>query len=127
MLRRRPHPAVVAAFLFLLFVFHPTGAEVVDSISDCEEFFLEGIPPEIPGILESGTVTDSNRYKVVCQLFNNKRRFVTLYDINNKIPVFSAYVYRGQTSKGRPNAKWREEPQVCSRLHLQSSDRITKN
>lgn len=118
--RRWPHPAVVAAFLFLLFVFVPTGAKVVGSISHCKDFFLEGRPPKIPGILESGTVTNNNQYKVICQLFIKKRRFVTLYDINNKIPVFSAYVYQGQSSRGRPKTTWRVEPQVCSRLPLQS-------
>lgn len=112
----------LAALLLLLLVFIPTGAKVVKSISDCENFFLSHHdhhhPPEIPGILRSGEVTNSKRYKVICQVFLNKRRFVTLYDIDNKIPVFSAYVYRGQSVPGRPKTPWRVEPQVGSSLHL---------
>lgn len=101
---------------------------MVGSVSDCEEFFLEGSPPEIPGILESGTVTTGERYKVICQLFNNKRRFVTLYDINNKIPVFSAYVYRGQNVRGRPKIKWMIEPQVSlhSRVLRPNHNKLSK-
>lgn len=119
---RWPHLAALL-LLFLLLVFIPTGAKVVDSISDCEEFFLSHHdhhhPPEIPEILKGGKVTDSKRYKVICQVYLNKRRFVTLYDIKNKIPVFSAYVYRGQNVRGRPkNPLWRVEPQVGSSLQL---------
>lgn len=118
---RWPHLAALLLLLLLL-VFIPTGAKVVDSISDCEEFFLSHHdhhhPPEIPEILKGGKVTDSKRYKVICQVYLNKRRFVTLYDIDNKIPVFSAYVYRGQSVRGRPNTRWRIEPQVGSSLQL---------
>lgn len=115
-------PLAALRLLLLLLVFIPTGAEVVDSISDCEEFFLKHHDhhhaPEIPGILRSGKVTDTKRYKVICQVYRNKRRFVTLYDIGNKIPVFSAYIYKGQNVTERPKTSWRVEHQVGSSLHL---------
>uniref|UniRef100_A0A4W5LGI0 Uncharacterized protein n=1 Tax=Hucho hucho TaxID=62062 RepID=A0A4W5LGI0_9TELE len=58
-------------------------------VPECEEFFLEGTTPNLPGILVGGTVQDQNRYKPICQLFKNIYRFATLYDTTNRIPVFS--------------------------------------
>nr|XP_020442302.1 uncharacterized protein LOC109951892 [Monopterus albus] len=97
--------------LLLLLSITPTGAEVVQSISNCDHFFLGQTPPEIPGILENGEIQDQNRYKVICQKYDNKKRFVTLYDTKNRIPVFSAYKYRGDDGR-RPDVGWMIEPQV---------------
>ncbi|XP_044040062.1 endonuclease domain-containing 1 protein-like isoform X3 [Siniperca chuatsi] len=90
----------------------PTAAEVVGSMSKCTEFLLDGTPPQVPGILEGGNILNQNRYKPICQTFDNKRRFVTLYDIKNKIPVFSAYKYRGYGGGRRPPNNWKIEPQL---------------
>ncbi|XP_068564196.1 endonuclease domain-containing 1 protein-like [Cebidichthys violaceus] len=101
------------AALLLLLSIAPTGTEVVTSMADCAEFFLQQTPPDIPGILEGGNILNQNRYKPICQTFNNIRRFVTLYDTENKIPVFSAYKYREIQSTGRPkNEIWKIEPQL---------------
>ena len=102
---------LLAAFLFLSVV--PTVAEVVNSVADCNQYLLEEKPPELPGILKDGNILDQNRYKPICQTFENLRRFLTLYDINNKIPVFSAYKYIGIKDKGRPKGYWKIEPMVC--------------
>uniref|UniRef100_A0A667YEI1 Uncharacterized protein n=1 Tax=Myripristis murdjan TaxID=586833 RepID=A0A667YEI1_9TELE len=99
------------AFLALLVSIGPLEAEVVTSISDCAQFFLEETPPHIPGILEDGNILDQNRYKPICQTYKSERRFVTLYDISNKIPVFSAYKYIGNRT-GRPKQNWQIEPQA---------------
>lgn len=101
----------IAAFLLLSFV--PTVAEVVDSMRDCDQFLLDNTPPQVPGILEGGNIMNKSRYKPICQTFKNERRFVTLYDTQNKIPVFSAYKYRGEQDKGRPRTPWKIEPEVC--------------
>jgi hypothetical protein len=122
----------------------PTATEVVTEVSNCTEFFLDGTPPEIPGVLQHGTIQDQNRYKPICQTFYNTTRgtppeipgvlqhgtiqdqnrykpicqtfynttrFMTLYDTDKKIPVFSAYRYTGHTVD-RPSAIWKGEPQV---------------
>uniref|UniRef100_A0A3P9N2G1 Endonuclease domain-containing 1 protein-like n=1 Tax=Poecilia reticulata TaxID=8081 RepID=A0A3P9N2G1_POERE len=78
----------IQALLFLLSV--QTIAEVMKSVSDCDRFLLDQTPPHIPGILEAGRILDQNRYKLICQTYGNQRRFVTLYDVRNRIPVFSA-------------------------------------
>ena len=105
------YPLFLAAFLFLSVV--PTVAEVVKSVTDCKGFLLQDTPPEIPGILKDGNILNQNRYKPICQTYNNRPRFLTLYDVNNKIPVFSAYKYIGVKDQGRPKGYWKIEPQVC--------------
>nr|XP_046237593.1 endonuclease domain-containing 1 protein-like [Scatophagus argus] len=108
----------LAALLLLLLLCIPTVAEVVSSLSNCNQFLLKGTPPEIPGILTGGIILNESRYKPICQTFMNQRRFVTLYDTQNRIPVFSAYKYRGKgPATTRP--PWRIEPQV--RLSLESN------
>lgn len=103
--------------LLLLLVIGPTAPEVVNSMSDCRGFLLEEKPPTIPGVLENGELKGEGRYKIICQTFGEEepeeknRRFLTLYDTTNKIPVFSAYKYReGEGGTKRPS--WMIEPQV---------------
>ncbi|KAK2863296.1 hypothetical protein Q5P01_002829 [Channa striata] len=96
--------------VLLLLSIAPTEAEVVKSMSECTGFLLQD-PPKIPGILENGVIQDMNRYKVICQTHNDKRRFVTLYDIENKIPVFSAYKFKGAERGERPKV-WMIEPEL---------------
>uniref|UniRef100_A0A4W6CF48 Endonuclease domain-containing 1 protein n=1 Tax=Lates calcarifer TaxID=8187 RepID=A0A4W6CF48_LATCA len=100
-------------FLVLFSVFS-LMAKVVTSVSQCAEFFLQQTPPYIPEILKNGNILDQNRYKPICQTLNDTRTFVTLYDTTNKIPVFSAYKYRGNQKRKRPANIWKIEPQVNS-------------
>uniref|UniRef100_A0A3Q0RJF8 Uncharacterized protein n=1 Tax=Amphilophus citrinellus TaxID=61819 RepID=A0A3Q0RJF8_AMPCI len=85
---------------------------VVKSISVCKQFLLQEAPPQVPGILESGNILNQNQYKPICQTYKNKRRFLTLYDIKKKTPVFSAYKYIGEMEKKRPPKQWKIEPQI---------------
>ncbi|XP_049425157.1 uncharacterized protein LOC125884302 [Epinephelus fuscoguttatus] len=80
-------------------------------MSKCSEFLLKHTPPNVPGVLERGKILDQNRYKVICQTLSNVRRFVTLYDTQNRIPVFSAFKYTGVDGGGRPK-DWKIEPQL---------------
>ncbi|XP_059411178.1 endonuclease domain-containing 1 protein-like [Carassius carassius] len=97
--------------LLLVFGFSFIKTELVDSFSTCSDFFLNEQPPVIPGILENSTSQDNNRYKLICQKYQNAYRFATLYDTQEKIPVFSAYRYTG-SYKGRPHNPWMIEPQL---------------
>lgn len=103
------HLLPLAAVVLLYIV--PTETKVVTSIIECLDFFLDKTPPNIAGILEKGEIQDQNRYKPICQTFNDKRTFMTLYDTLNKIPLFSAAKYRGGRGR-RPNPNWKIEPQV---------------
>uniref|UniRef100_A0A7N6BQD8 Endonuclease domain-containing 1 protein-like n=2 Tax=Anabas testudineus TaxID=64144 RepID=A0A7N6BQD8_ANATE len=97
--------------VLLLLSITPTEAEVMQSMSECKGFLLKEIPPNIPGVLEHGNIQIPDRYKVICQTYENVRRFLTLYDTENKIPVFSGYKYRGG-EEGRPEDGWKIEPQL---------------
>ncbi|XP_042184001.1 endonuclease domain-containing 1 protein-like [Oncorhynchus tshawytscha] len=100
--------------LLLLSLLPPALSHVVDKFSDvpqCKTFFLKETTPNLPGILVGGTVQNQNRYKPICQLFNNTYRFATLYDTTNRIPVFSAYTFSGK-EVGRPSQSWMMEPQL---------------
>ncbi|CAI5671554.1 unnamed protein product [Oreochromis niloticus] len=99
---------LLAALLLLSIV--PTETEVVASVEKCNEFFLQQTPPNITRILERGKIFNQNRYKLICQTLNDTRTFVTLYDTQNKIPVFSAAKFNGNIS-GRPDI-WMIEPQL---------------
>ncbi|XP_047452241.1 endonuclease domain-containing 1 protein-like [Mugil cephalus] len=105
--------ALLPLAVLLLLSVAPTETEVVTTISECDGFFVNGNPPHIAGILEGGKILDQNRYKPICQTFEDTRTFVTLYDTNNKIPVFSAVKYRGDHEGTRPNpSPWMIEPQL---------------
>uniref|UniRef100_A0A8C1MQE2 Endonuclease domain-containing 1 protein-like n=1 Tax=Cyprinus carpio TaxID=7962 RepID=A0A8C1MQE2_CYPCA len=95
----------------LVFGFSFIKTEVVNSFSTCSDFFLNGQPPVIPGILENSVSQDNNRYKLICQKYQNAYKFATLYDTQKKIPVFSAYRYTG-SCRGRPRIPWMIEPQL---------------
>jgi hypothetical protein len=102
--------------LLLLSLLPPALSHVVVKFSDvpqCQKFFLEGKTPNLPGILVGGMVQNQNRYKPICQLFNNIYMFATLYDTTNRIPVFSAYTFSGPPTDRRPKPEpWMIEPQV---------------
>ncbi|XP_026225156.1 endonuclease domain-containing 1 protein-like [Anabas testudineus] len=95
----------------LLLSITPTETKVVNEMSECEGFLLDETPPQVPGILENGGIMNQNRYKIICQTYRDEKRFVTLYDTKNKIPVFSAYKYRGGEG-GEANRFWKIEPQL---------------
>eukprot|EP00064_Thunnus_orientalis_P020897 superscaffoldBa00006028_g21049 len=115
----------ITALLLLSMV--PTMTEVVKSMSDCAEFFLGRIPPQVPGILEGGNILNQNRYKPICQTYKDTRRFVTLYDTENKIPVFSAGKYRGDDGSKRPNGPWKIEPQLEGEQNGKNMENGQKN
>ncbi|KAL0970656.1 hypothetical protein UPYG_G00245190 [Umbra pygmaea] len=105
----------ILSAVLLLSLLPPGLPHVVESFSknkDCEKFFLDGITPTIPGVLVNGIVQDQNRFKPICQMFNNVYRFATLYDTTNKIPVFSAYTYNGIDGDGIKRPAWKIEPQL---------------
>ncbi|KAI7789985.1 endonuclease domain-containing 1 protein-like [Triplophysa rosa] len=88
-------------------------SKLEDNITACGDFFFEDKSPVIPGILED-SVTQDNRYKIICQKYKNKIRFATIYDTTNRIPVFSAYKYTGTNNFTRPEIPriWRTESQL---------------
>ena len=91
----------LALVILLLVSMEPTATYVVTLVSECDEFFLDETPPEIPGKLEQKKFMDV-RYKLICQKYNIIKKFMTLYDTDKKIPVFSAYKCTGLTKLQTP-------------------------
>lgn len=87
----------------MLTLFSGGLAEVVDDFkSKCPQYFMNGIPPTVPR---------GAQYKQICQTLNDTKYYATLYDTNNKIPVYSAYKYIGKEQCKRPGS-WYIEPQL---------------
>ncbi|KAJ8007627.1 hypothetical protein DPEC_G00096140 [Dallia pectoralis] len=77
--------------LFVLLMFSLLAQGEVTSFGKCVQFFKDGVHPTI--LSDS---TNNNRYQQICQCLldnNNKPQYfyATLYDTQNKIPVYSAY------------------------------------
>ncbi|KAK2899621.1 hypothetical protein Q8A73_012750 [Channa argus] len=79
--------------LCVLLSIAPTLSEVLQSMTQCKGFLLGEKSPEVPDILEKGEIKHKHRYRAICQTYHGVRKFVTLYDTKNKIPVLSAQAY----------------------------------
>lgn len=101
--------------VLLLLSIASTVAEVVQLMSECKGFLLHDTPPNITHIIQDQKQIQ-NKYKIICQTYENVRSFVTLYDTENKIPVFPAYKYRredhSEEEMGRHEIPLKMEPQV---------------
>lgn len=96
--------------MLLVLDFPIIGTEVVDSFNNCSEVFFKKQPPSF---LNGSCLTGEESYKMICQVYKNHCRFATLYDTRHKIPVFSAYKYKGTTDFNLPdNPPAMVEPQV---------------
>ena len=74
---------------------------------ECEEIRRVILNPGNGGDLD-------NRYKRICQMYGNEDHFATLYDTQNRIPVFSLSQYQNRgTRHPRPNiTEFYIEPQL---------------
>lgn len=101
--------------LLLLLVSSVGIAKVVLNFSEtCGEFFAN---PN--GEISPPTVFQGNGYREICQKRAGQTgyEFATHYDTNNRIPVYSAYVYEGRQTCDRKDV-WFIEPQVNPELLL---------
>uniref|UniRef100_H3A286 Uncharacterized protein n=1 Tax=Latimeria chalumnae TaxID=7897 RepID=H3A286_LATCH len=84
--------------------FMGTNQEVVQSFNNrCDRFFFQNTEPSGFG----------NNYRRICQRYKNQYRFATLYDQNNRVPVYSSYIYQDNTSGNRSDI-WKLEPQLAN-------------
>uniref|UniRef100_A0AAY3ZUP0 Endonuclease domain-containing 1 protein-like n=2 Tax=Denticeps clupeoides TaxID=299321 RepID=A0AAY3ZUP0_9TELE len=102
-----------ALLLLLLFISLAEGHIVQSFKGTCGQFFITDpkdqnnhIPPTILTDHQ-----DPDRYKQICQRYNNRYYYATLYDTQNRIPVYSAYQYTGHTKLVRKTT-WMIEPQL---------------
>lgn len=101
--------SISGSVLFLL-AFSSVISKVVD-FSECRQFFFNGKPPVIPGILEN-LRSQKAQYKTICQKYGGLYKYATFYDTTNRIPVFSAYKFHEDKKIERPGNEWMVEPEV---------------
>ncbi|KAI4897140.1 hypothetical protein NFI96_028486 [Prochilodus magdalenae] len=83
--------------------------KVVRDFTECSGFFLNDEPPEF----NDGTASPG-RYVHICQKYQDTYHYATLYDTQNRIPVYSAYLYKrgSDCTIPRPSKTWMIEPQL---------------
>lgn len=72
-------------------------------IERCKDSLYMGTPPR--GFVDT-------KLKRICQRYADKPRFVTLYDPQKRIPVYSAYTFKKTEGDRRVDYPWMYEPQV---------------
>ncbi|XP_039239417.1 endonuclease domain-containing 1 protein-like [Pipra filicauda] len=77
-------------------------SEVVNPFASCPQYFYENTPPN------NALLPQNPAW--ICQRYNNSYYYATLYDINRRIPVYSAYIY--QPGPGTRRDEWMVEPQL---------------
>lgn len=69
----------------------------------CKDFLFMGTPPR--GYLGSS-------FKKICQRYEDKPCYVTLYDPQKHIPIYSAYTFKKSDGEKQVDFPWMFEPQV---------------
>nr|XP_029526462.1 uncharacterized protein LOC115135682 [Oncorhynchus nerka] len=90
---------------FALFHSAPQATVVEDfnHVERCKNSLYMGTPPR--GII--------NELKKICQRYADKPHFVTLYDPQKRIPVYSAYSFKKTEGERRVDHSWMYETQLA--------------
>ncbi|XP_026995929.2 endonuclease domain-containing 1 protein-like [Tachysurus fulvidraco] len=87
-----------------------TLTEVVKSFKQsCPNFFVRN--PKKTSDIIIPTIFTGRQYKTICQRWENKYRFATVYDTVRRIPVYSAYTLLQAGTTVRSD-EWKIEPQL---------------
>ena len=70
---------------------------------ECREFVYMGVPP---------TGLDHHSLRSICQHYNSRARYLTLYNVVDRVPVYSAYTFKRSDGEKRMDVPWMYEPQV---------------
>lgn len=99
------HPFWVwAALLLLTMATAGVRGTVEKELSqECREFVYMGTPP---------LGLEHHSLQTICQRYNNKPRYVTLYDTVDHVPMYSAYTFKRSDGEKRVDVPWMYEPQV---------------
>ncbi|XP_028287569.1 endonuclease domain-containing 1 protein-like [Parambassis ranga] len=91
------------AFICLLMMVM-AGAEVQETLSsECKQFLYMGTVPR--GI-------EGQPFKKICQYYEGKPRFITLYDTFTHVPIYSAYTFKRSDGYKKADVPWMYEPQL---------------
>ncbi|KAK6467770.1 endonuclease domain-containing 1 protein-like, partial [Huso huso] len=92
-------------------------AKVVDEFEpDCAEYFYNGKEPDLLDLNKP----NPERFRKICQQYQNRFHFATLYDTVRRTPVYSAYRWRPKSQRlttGEPHQcrsdVWMYEPKLA--------------
>lgn len=98
-----PPTAFVPLLACLLPLMSATVVQDFNHIERCKDSLYMGTPPR--------GFTDT-KLKRICQRYMDRPRFVTLYDPQKRIPVYSAYTFKKTEGDRRVDYPWMFEPQV---------------
>ncbi|XP_067104302.1 endonuclease domain-containing 1 protein-like [Osmerus mordax] len=96
-------PASRGALLLLLAGLGGLSLGEVGDFSPCLQSFYKGVPPLGVG---------SEGYQPICQRYLNQYHFASLYQRQQRVPLYSAYVFTNGDGK-RPKSNWMYEPQLA--------------
>ncbi|XP_012705747.2 endonuclease domain-containing 1 protein-like [Fundulus heteroclitus] len=74
---------------------------------ECRAFLYMGTPP---------TGLEHHSVKYICQFYNKKPRYVTLYSTEDHIPIYSAYTFKRSDGEKCIDVPWMYEPQLSTSL-----------
>uniref|UniRef100_A0A3P8YBS8 DNA/RNA non-specific endonuclease domain-containing protein n=1 Tax=Esox lucius TaxID=8010 RepID=A0A3P8YBS8_ESOLU len=100
-------PGVLVLVLALFHCSPKAAATVVEDfnhVERCKDSLYMGTPPR--GIIDV-------KLKKICQRYADKPRYVTLYDPQKRIPVYSAYSFKKTEGDRRVDYPWMYEPQLA--------------
>ncbi|XP_018599867.2 endonuclease domain-containing 1 protein-like [Scleropages formosus] len=80
-------------------------AGVGNSFKDCSQFLFMRTPP---------VGFRGGELRQICQRYNEKPRFATLYDRSRRVPIYSAYTFKKSDGQERMDTPWMYEPQLAS-------------
>uniref|UniRef100_A0A3Q4BGS9 Uncharacterized protein n=1 Tax=Mola mola TaxID=94237 RepID=A0A3Q4BGS9_MOLML len=94
------------AFILLNIMTSAVKGSVEKELSpECREFFYMGTTP---------TGIQHHSLQFICQRYNKKARYVTLYNIVDHIPVYSAYTFKRSDGERCVDVPWMYEPQLST-------------
>ncbi|XP_039617940.1 endonuclease domain-containing 1 protein-like [Polypterus senegalus] len=93
------------------------NSEVMPNQFTCKHFFYKGTEPK--GIIPQNAAR-------ICQTYNNRAHFATMYDKENRIPIYSAYIHTNGGNGIRSN-DWYIEPQLIDRRREKNMIIVSNN
>lgn len=95
-------------------VLSATVVEDFNHIERCKNSLYMGTAPR--GILNT-------KLKKICQRYEDLPRYVSLYDPDTRIPVYSAYTFKKTDRSSHVDYPWMYEPQVRSAVSTLLKDK----
>uniref|UniRef100_A0A667XNG8 Uncharacterized protein n=1 Tax=Myripristis murdjan TaxID=586833 RepID=A0A667XNG8_9TELE len=95
----------MAVLLVTLLISAVRGAVEMELSPECRQFLYMATPP-------SGLEHKSLQF--ICQRYNKKPRYVTLYNTVDHVPIYSAYTFKRSDGEKCVDVPWMYEPQLST-------------